>query len=292
MGRKKRKSGRIPSPPPEPRRGGNTKIAAVAVSVVVVASLGWYLASSTATSGEPAGAGGATSRPYAIGYEVLAVHPHDPASYTQGLYYEDGFLYEGTGLNGQSVLKQVDIATGEAMREVALPDQFFGEGIARFGDLIYQLTWQAHFGFLYDKDTFEVAGRFSYPTEGWGLTTDGTYLVLSDGSSSLFFKDPETFQDVRRVEVRDGDRSVDQLNELEFIDGDIYANIWHSNQIVRISPETGEVLGRMDLSELALQVKVGDPEGVLNGIAYDAVGDRVFVTGKLWPSLFEIRLVR
>ena len=289
MGRKKRKAARIP-PPEAPSRGGSPKIIAGLVGVVAVAMLAWYLSSSAVTSGELTGARGRTARPYAIGYEVTAVHPHDPDAYTQGLYYEDGFLYEGTGLNGSSVLRQVDIATGDALREVALPDQFFGEGIATFGDRIYQLTWQAHFGFLYDKQTFKVTGRFSYPTEGWGLTTDGTHLVLSDGSASLFFRDPETFEEIRRIEVREGDRSVDQLNELEYIEGDIYANIWHSNQIVRISTDSGEVLGRLDLTELVSRVDVRDPEGVLNGIAYDADGDRLFITGKLWPSLFEIRL--
>ena len=227
-----------------------------------------------------------------IRHEVVAVYPHDPNAYTQGLYFENGFLFEGTGRNGQSYLRRVDLQAGTVLQEAVLPSQFFGEGIAAFGDRIYQLTWTSGTGFIYDRDSFEVEAQFSYSREGWGLTEDGTNLIMSDGSSYLYFLDPETQGLVRQIEVMDANGPIRQLNELEYIQDHIYSNVWYTNQILKISPETGQVVGRLDLSDIVGQVEVADPDGVLNGIAYDEETDRVFVTGKLWPSLFEIRFRR
>ncbi len=227
-----------------------------------------------------------------IGHEVVAVYPHDPDAYTQGLYFENGFLFEGTGRNGESYLRRVDLEDGTVLQEARLAPQFFGEGIAAFGNRIYQLTWTSGTGFIYDKDSFEVEAQFSYPREGWGLTGDGTNLIMSDGSAYLYFLDPESLELVRQIEVTDANGPIRQLNELEYIGDHVYANVWYTNHILKISPETGQVVGRLDLSDIVGQVDVADPDGVLNGIAYDEESDRVFVTGKLWPSLFEIRFRR
>ena len=225
-----------------------------------------------------------------IEHEVVATYPHDPDAYTQGLYFERGYLFEGTGRRGQSYLRRVDLDTGEVLQETPLSAEFFGEGIAAFGDRIYQLTWTSGTGFIYDTQSFEVESQFSYPREGWGLTEDGTHLIMSDGSAYLYFLDPESLELERQIEVRDASGPISQLNELEFINGYIYANVWHTNQILKIFQDSGRVVGRIDLSDLVEQVRVSDPEAVLNGIAYDESADRIFVTGKLWPNLFEIRL--
>ena len=225
-----------------------------------------------------------------IPHEVVAVYPHDPNAYTQGLYFEDGFLFEGTGIRGRSYLRQVELQTGKVLRQISLPSRFFGEGIASFGDRLYQLTWTSRLGFIYDKESFELLRQFSYATDGWGLTRDDRFLIMSDGSPVLQFLDPDSLEVVRRIQVAGPSGPINQLNELEYIRGNIYANVWHTNRIVRISPETGEVLGHIDLSELILEVRPSDPEAVLNGIAYDEQTERIFVTGKLWPKLFEIRL--
>jgi len=223
-------------------------------------------------------------------HEVVATYPHDPDAYTQGLYFENGFLFEGTGRRGQSYLRKVELETGEVLQETALPAEYFGEGIAAFGDRIYQLTWTSGTGFIYDKQSFTVEAQFSYPREGWGLTADDTHLIMSDGSEYLYFLDPQTLALVRQVEVRDASGPIRRLNELEYIKGHIYANVWYTNEILKIVPETGQVAGRTDLSDLVEEVGLSGSEAVLNGIAYDEAGDRLFVTGKLWPSLFEIRV--
>jgi glutamine cyclotransferase len=226
----------------------------------------------------------------ALGYEIVQTYPHDPAAFTQGLFFQDGHLYESTGRRGESSLRKVDLETGSVLQEVALPTQFFGEGIAPFTDKIYQLTWQSGLGLIYDADTFESTGQFRYAGEGWGLTQNGRYLILSNGSSSLYFLDPATMRQVGRLQVYQGVHPVGQLNELEFINGHIYANVWHGNEILKISPNSGRVVARIDLSGLVAQQEVSDPEAVLNGIAYDAETDRIFVTGKLWPNLYEIQV--
>ena len=224
-------------------------------------------------------------------YQIVDTYPHDPNAFTQGLVYADGQLFEGTGRYGQSSLREVDLQTGQVQRQVDLPEQFFGEGITLFGDRLYQLTWQSQQGFVYDAETFRQLNTFTYPTEGWGLTHDGSRLIMSDGTPTLYFLDPQSLQEIGRVTVRYGDQPVVRLNELEYVDGEVYANIWQTNTIARIDPQTGQVVGVLDLTGLLQPADVTQPVDVLNGIAYDAAGDRLFVTGKLWPKLFEIDLV-
>lgn len=221
------------------------------------------------------------------GYRVVASHPHDPQAYTQGLVYREGFLYESTGRRGRSELRKVRLRTGEVVQRTALDDRFFGEGLALWRDRLIQLTWQSGTGFVYDLDDFRERATFSYAGEGWGLTHDGRHLIMSDGSATLRRLDPASFEVVRRVRVRDGGDPVDGLNELEYIRGEIYANVWQTDRIVRIDPASGRVNSWIDLSGLPLD---GANRGVLNGIAHDAEHNRLFVTGKLWPRLFEIEL--
>ncbi len=223
-------------------------------------------------------------------YRVIHVFPHDPEAFTQGLVYLDGVLYEGTGLNGRSTIRQVRLENGEVLRLQKLDAQYFGEGIAIFGGTLFELTWQSGIGFLYDRASFERKGTFTYRGEGWGLTHDGRRLIMSDGTAYLRFIDPATQKELSRIQVRDGGRPIEHLNELEYVKGEILANVWLTDRIARISPKTGVVTGWIDLKGLlsaAEQVRDG---AVLNGIAYDAAGDRLFVTGKLWPKLFEIRI--
>ncbi len=223
-------------------------------------------------------------------YEVVNVYPHDKNAFTQGLVIEKGVLYESTGLYGNSTLRRVDLETGNVLQIYALPPEFFGEGITVFGDNIIQLTWQSHKGFVYDKHSFDLLREFSYPTEGWGITNDGNQLIMSDGTATLYFLDTETFQKVGQVEVRDGNASVTNLNELEYINGEVYANIWREDKIAIIDPHTGQVKGWIDLTGIYNQETI-DLNSVLNGIAYDAEGDRLFVTGKMWSQLFQIKVI-
>jgi glutamine cyclotransferase len=223
------------------------------------------------------------------GYEVVRAYPHDPGAFTQGLFFLDGALYEGTGLHGESGIRRVRLENGEVLQVRALEDRYFGEGITAVGDAIVQLTWQAGIGFVYDRKTFERRRSFTYDGEGWGLTYDGTRLIMSDGTPTLRFLDPKTFAVIGRLDVRDGGRPVAELNELEMVRGEIFANVWGTDRIARISPKTGAVTGWIDLRGL---LPPADAAGVdvLNGIAYDAAADRLFVTGKRWPKLFEIRI--
>lgn len=223
-------------------------------------------------------------------YEILAVYPHDPTAFTQGLVYDNGQLLEGTGRRGQSTLRRVDLATGRVRQQIPLAPDLFGEGITLFQEQIYQLTWQEHTGFVYDAASFALQRQFSYPTEGWGLTHDGRQLIMSDGSSTLYFLDPAGLTITGQVTVFDDQGPVNQLNELEYVQGEVWANVWHTDTIVRIDPATGRVVGRIDLTGLLRDVPANQPVDVLNGIAYDPAGDRLFVTGKLWPHLYEIRL--
>jgi glutamine cyclotransferase len=224
-------------------------------------------------------------------YRVLHTYPHDSNAFTQGLVFEDGRLYEGTGLYGQSTLRRVDLLSGRVLQSVDLPADRFGEGIALFEGRIFQLTYVAHLGFIYDRETFERVGQFRYGTPGWGLTHDGYRLIMSDGTDKLYFLDPESFAVVRQVEVRDRGEPVWYLNELEYIDGRVFANIWRYNDVVVIDPATGQVTSRIDLSGLLAPEDITPVTDVLNGIAFDAAARRLFVTGKRWPKLFEIRLV-
>jgi glutamine cyclotransferase len=223
------------------------------------------------------------------GYQVVKIYPHDRQAFTQGLVYLDGFLYEGTGLAGQSALRKVRLENGEVVQQHRLDPRYFGEGIAVWGNTIAQLTWQSEVGFVYDRATFKPVRTFTYTGEGWGLTHDGTRLIMSDGSDTLRFMDPATQKETGRLAVREGTRPVPNLNELEVVRGEIYANVWQSERIARISPKTGQVIGWIDLTGL-LDPRDRVGVDVLNGIAYDARGNRLFVTGKLWPKLFEIRI--
>ena len=223
-------------------------------------------------------------------YRVVHTYPHDSNAFTQGIIYLNGHLYESTGIQGRSSLREEDLESGRILRYQALSSRYFGEGLTNWGNTLVQLTWQSHTALVYDLNTFRFVRTFHYPYEGWGLTQDGKNLILSDGSSKLYFLDPATFREVRRINVTDHGASIDQLNELEFIHGEIYANIWHKDRIARISPASGKVLGWIDLSGLLPPGSVSDPEAVLNGIAYDSMHDRLLVTGKLWPKIFEIKL--
>jgi glutamine cyclotransferase len=231
-----------------------------------------------------------TAAPVKYGYEIVHIYPHDPSAFTQGLVFIDGKLYEGTGEEGRSSLREVDLQTGNVLKKVDVPEPYFGEGIALLNNKIYQLTWQHQVGFIYNADNFEQIGKFNYSGEGWGLTTDGHSLILSDGSNRIRFLDPDSFSVTKTIAVLDGNLPVNELNELEYINGQIYANIWHDNRIVTIDPQTGRVTGWIDLNGLLPPGDVHDEEAVLNGIAYDQAGSRLFVTGKLWPRLFEIKL--
>ena len=224
------------------------------------------------------------------GYKVVKAYPHDPNAYTQGLIVRDGVLYESTGLNGRSSLRKVKIETGEVLQQRPIDSVHFAEGLTeRLGQLV-QLTWQSNVAFVYDKATLAPRRTFTYTGEGWGLTYGPDGFILSDGSADLRILDSATFAEKRRVTVRDGGRPVDQLNELEFVKGEVWANVWHTDRIARIEPRTGRVVGWIDLSGLMGMYRL-DPEAVLNGIAYDAATGRLFVTGKLWPKLFEIEIV-
>ncbi len=224
------------------------------------------------------------------GYEVIKAYPHDGTAFTQGLIYVDGTLYESTGLNGQSSIRKVDLATGKVLQKQSVDPAHFAEGLTEWDGKLIQLTWQSGIGFIYDRATLRLKGTFNYSGEGWGLTHDGNRLILSDGSANLRFLNPDSFREIGRVVVRDHGAPVQDLNELEFVKGEVYANVWHTNRIARISPATGEVLGWIDLSGLISQRLLPHSEAVLNGIAYDSANDRLFVTGKLWPKLFEIRV--
>jgi glutamine cyclotransferase len=222
-------------------------------------------------------------------YSIVNAYPHDTNAFTEGLVFENGFLYESTGLYGNSSLRRVDLETGEVLQLRTLQSQCFGEGIAIVANKIVQLTWQSHVGFVYDKATFSLLQEFEYPTEGWGLTYDGNRLVMSDGTSNLYFLDPVTFKRIGQVVVHDTG-PVTELNELEYIKGAVYANIWEQKKIAVINPQNGQVTAWIDLTGIQ-DLKNQDSNNVLNGIAYDTNGDRLFVTGKMWSHIFEIKLI-
>ncbi|HUR27217.1 MAG TPA: glutaminyl-peptide cyclotransferase [Planctomycetota bacterium] len=230
-------------------------------------------------------------RPWLQKFRVVATYPHDPEAYCQGLLLDEGVLHESTGLRGASSVRTVELASGRVLRKRELAPRFFGEGLALAGDELIQLSWQEHVAFRYDKRTLEPRGQFEYEGEGWGLAYDGVHLVMSDGSDALVFRDPKTFAEVRRVHVRAQGKPLAQLNELEVVDGEIWANVWTQEFIARVDPATGNVQGIVDLRGLFDRRVIAHPDAVLNGIAYDAKAKRLFVTGKLWPKLFEIEIV-
>jgi glutamine cyclotransferase len=265
-----------PAPAPAPR--AIKWLVAWALATVAVALVAW------------AQFGGQGVRRATATFNVVAVYPHDSNAFTQGLAIEAGQLYEGTGQYGASSIRRVDLATGRVEKQRALNSMYFGEGIAILGGLLYQLTWQNGVGIVYDLESFTVQRTFQYSGEGWGLTHDGERLIMSDGSATLRFLDPQTFAVVGEVEVRDGGTPVMRLNELEYVDAEIWANIWYEDRIARISPKSGAVLGWIDLGTLYPESSRSS-EAVLNGIAYDAAAKRLFVTGKNWPQLYEIEVL-
>ncbi len=235
----------------------------------------------------------APQRPTPVyGYRVVHVYPHDRNAFTQGLEYRGGFLYEGTGLQGRSSLRKTELESGKVIQETALDARYFGEGITVADRRIVELTWQSHRGFVYDRNTFQPIRSFEYSGEGWGLTNDGRQIFMSDGTAEIRCWDLATLLETRRLQVHDGPLPISSLNELEYVRGEIYANVWQTDKIARISPADGRVTGWIDLSGLLSGAELADGADVLNGIAYDSRGDRLFVTGKLWPKLFEIRLIR
>lgn len=232
----------------------------------------------------------ASKRPKTFGYEVVNSYPHDPQAFTQGLVYRDGFLFESTGLKGRSSLRKVVLETGAVIQQRSIDATYFAEGLSDWGDRLIQLTWQSGQGFIYDLSTFEPKRVFGYAGEGWGLTRDATRLIMSDGTSILRFLDPDTLEETGRIEVTYDGQPLGRLNELEMVKDALYANVWPSHFIVIIDPGTGQVTGRVDLTGLLKPSDAKGPVDVLNGIAYDSEHDRLFVTGKFWPRVYEIRL--
>jgi len=224
-------------------------------------------------------------------YRVLNVYPHDPSAFTQGLVYEDGVLYEGTGQYGESSLRRVDLQSGTVVEKIELPVEYFAEGITIFRDKIIQLTWRSFTGFVYDKSNLFSFESFTYDSEGWGITSDGKKLIVSDGTSTLRFLDPGNYIETGKIEVKQGTKEIHSLNELEYINGNIFANVFPTDSIAVIDPQTGNVKGWVDLTGLLSAAERRFPVDVLNGIAYDAVTDHLFVTGKNWPKLFEIKII-
>ena len=262
--------------------------------IAIVAAL--FMAASVAAS---AGGGqrtaartaSATPAPAPVStYRIVKIHPHDRTAFTEGLFFQDGVLYESTGQNGKSWIRKIRLENGEVLQQSILEPQYFGEGIVAWKSSLIQLTYTTGIGFVYDLATLKRQRSFNYTGEGWALTHDGTRIIMSDGTASLRFIDPETLKETGRLLVKDAGKPVVELNELEFVKGEILANVWKTQRIARISPKTGQVLGWVDLSGL-LDPRDAEGVDVLNGIAYDAKGDRLFVTGKLWPKLFEIRIV-
>lgn len=229
--------------------------------------------------------------PKMYGYKVIHTYPHDRESFTQGLFYDNGLLFEGTGQVAGSSLREVELETGTVRRQHNLESQLFGEGITLYGNRIYQVTWENKVGFVYEKSSFNLIKKLYYPTQGWGLTTIDNRIVLSDGSNVLYFFDPEMFTVISRLEVYDNEKKVDQLNELEYINGEIWANIWQTDIIARIDPQSGKINSYVNLKGILPESDRNPETDVLNGIAYDSAGKRIFVTGKKWPKLFEIKII-
>ncbi len=230
------------------------------------------------------------SEPPVYTYEIVKAFQHDNQAFTQGLVFHDGYFYESTGQYGHSSLRKVALPVGKVVQKVEVPAEHFAEGLTILNRKVFQLTWTDNRGFIYDVNSLNKIGEFKYAGEGWGLTNDGRNLIMSDGSNEIRFLDPQTFQVTKSIKVFDNGRPLASLNELEYIKGEIYANIWHSDKIVRLDPESGKILAWIDLSGLLPDARQQNSEAVLNGIAYDPAKDRLFVTGKLWSKIFEIRL--
>jgi glutamine cyclotransferase len=224
-------------------------------------------------------------------YKIIAKYPHSTDNYTEGFFYLDGLFYEGAGLNGHSAIVVTQPKTGKLVQRRDMPSHYFGEGIVDWGPNLIEWTWQTHIGFVLDRLTLQIVRQFHYDGEGWGMTRTANELITSDGTATLRFRSPDTFDEIRHIVVKDGPKIVNQLNELEYIKGEIYANIWHSDRIARISPKDGHVIAWIDLTGLLPDNQKINAESVLNGIAYDQKNDKLFVTGKQWPTVFEIKIV-
>jgi len=273
------------------RRSRATSVMILLATVGLVGTAGAFGACGDAGRGVPVDEGTSTAaRTPTYTFDVVNVYPHDPAAFTQGLQWHDNRLFESTGQVGTSGLREVDLASGRVIRQQPLEQPHFGEGMVILGDQLYQLTWQSGKAFTYDWKTFTRTGSFTYDGEGWGLTTDGESLIMSNGSSSLVWRDPKTFAVTKTLAVTDRGTPVAAINELEWVKGEIWANVWQSDSIARIDPNTGVVLGWIDLTNILPKMDRTGNEDVLNGIAYDAAKDRIFVTGKLWSKLYEISL--
>jgi glutamine cyclotransferase len=279
------------------RKGSSKKLFIIAMVVAAVAGLLAYL-SFRSGPGEvtvkpipnlPTNSGESQSAQKAS-YEVVGTYPHDPEAFLQGLVWHDGGFYESTGLYGESTLRRVEFPSGRVLKKISLPADLFGEGLALVENHLVQITWQTHRGFVYDRETFRLIREFTYDTEGWGITYDGKNLIMSDGSSALTYLDPQTYQPVKKLNVTMNGRPVLELNELEFIEGEIWSNVWQTDMILRIDPSTGKVTSYLDMrGVLPREFRTGH-EDVLNGIAYDAEHKRIFISGKKWPRIIEIKL--
>jgi len=230
-------------------------------------------------------------QPKQLTVQIMETYPHDPNAYTQGLFYEKGFLYEGTGKRGRSSLRKVELETGELTNSHALPNEYFGEGISPINGKIIQLTWTSKTGFVYDKENLKLLNKVKYPTQGWGLTTDGEKLIMSDGTATIYFLDPDYFNELSRIKVYNHEGPVKNLNELEYINGKVYANIWQESYILSFDPETGKVLEKIDCSKLVPEQYKNDKDNVLNGIAYDQENQRIFLTGKRWSQVYHVEII-
>jgi len=260
------------------------------LALVLLLALVSLQCNGSANTNAPAKDPAANIVPTTVGYQIVNIMPHDPGAFTQGLVFIDGKLLESTGEVGRSSLRNVELETGRVLKKVEVPEPYFAEGLALLNNKIYQLTWQHQLGFIYDAQTFQKTGEFTYSGEGWGLTTDGRSLILSDGTNHIRFIDPDGFRVTKTISVLDGKVPINEINELEYVNGEIYANVWHDDRIAVIDPQTGLVTSWIDLRGLLQPGDVQDPEAVLNGIAYDQKTNRLFVTGKLWPRLFEIKI--
>jgi glutamine cyclotransferase len=255
--------------------------------IMTIMAIGWYRAPGFAAWQQPSPGGNVPM----YGYQIQHVYPHDPDAFTQGLQYVDGVLYEGTGLNGKSSIRKVALETGKVLQKRDVSPEHFGEGITVWKNDLIELTWKSHVAFVYDRATFQPKKQFSYAGEGWGLTHDGTNLIMSDGTDELRVLDPLTFAEKRRIKVTAAGAPLRELNEVEVVKGEIFANVWQTDYVARIAPDSGKVVGYIDLRGLLTATERARTD-VLNGIAYDETHDRLFITGKLWPKIFEIKVIR
>jgi glutamine cyclotransferase len=270
------------------RKSSSRMVIGLVAAAVLLGALG-VLWSRVGGGSEDSAASDAPVRAVEVGYDVVNSFPHDPEAFLQGLIWHNGF-FESTGQFGRSSLRRVEYPTGKVLQRVDLDSQYFGEGLAMVDNRLFQLTWRSHRGFVYDRDSLKLLREFSYNTEGWGLTYDGKSLILSDGTDVLTFINPDSYKTTRKLSVKFNGAGLRDLNELEYIDGEIWANVWHTDRIVRIDPASGRVKSYLNLSGILPADERSDPEAVLNGIAYDTQTKRIFISGKLWPRIFEIRL--